>query len=93
MSIKYRILVVALCLSGWVYGQVSNVLPSSMKPIVFLKELSQYPLAVALASVPPGDPNVQLVCCVLAALPPLLLFALFNREMAEGIELGGSKMI
>lgn len=30
MSIKYRILVVALCLSGWVYGQVSNVLPSSM---------------------------------------------------------------
>ena len=63
------------------------------QPIVFLKELSQYPLAVALASVPPGDPNVQLVCCVLAALPPLLLFALFNREMAEGIELGGSKMI
>lgn len=63
------------------------------QPIVFLKELSQYPLSVALASVPPGDPNVQLVCCILAALPPLLLFALFNREMAEGIELGGNKTI
>ena len=63
------------------------------QPIVFLEELSQYPLAVALASVPPGDPNVQLVCCILAATPPLLLFALFNREMAEGIELGGGKAI
>ncbi len=63
------------------------------QPIVFLKELSQYPLAVALASVSPENPNVQLVCCILAALPPLLLYALFNREMAEGIELGGGKMI
>lgn len=63
------------------------------QPIVFLKELTQYPLAVALATAPPGDPNVQLVCCILAALPPLLLFALFNREMAEGIELGGGKAL
>lgn len=63
------------------------------QPIVFLKELSQYPLSVALASVPSGDPNVQLVCCILAATPPLLLFALFNREMAEGIELGGGKSV
>lgn len=63
------------------------------QPIVFLKEVTQYPLAVALASVPPGDPNVQLVCCILVALPPMLLFALFNRELAEGIELGGGKSI
>lgn len=63
------------------------------QPIVYLKELSQYPLSVALASVPPGDPNVQLVCCVLTAIPPLLLFALFNKEMAEGIELGGGKEV
>lgn len=63
------------------------------QPIVFLKELSQYPLSVALASVPPGDPNVQLVCCILTATPPLLLFALFNKEMSEGIELGGGKTV
>lgn len=63
------------------------------QPIVFLKELSQYPLSVALAYVPPGDPNVRLVCCMLSATPPLLLFALFNREMAEGIELGGGKSV
>lgn len=61
------------------------------QPIAFLQEVTQYPLSVALASVPPGDPNVQLVCCALTALPPLVLFALFHREMAEGIELGGNK--
>lgn len=63
------------------------------QPIVFLKELSQYPLAVAMASVPSEDPNIQLVCCVLAAIPPLLLFAIYNREMTEGIELGGGKAV
>lgn len=63
------------------------------QPIVFLEEFTQYPLAVALASVSPEEPNVQLVCCVLVALPPLLLFALFRKEMAEGIELGGGKVI
>lgn len=63
------------------------------QPIVFLRTVTQYPLAVALASVPPGDPNIQLVCCILVALPPLLLFALFNQEMAEGIELGGGKAV
>lgn len=63
------------------------------QPIVYLEELSQYPLAVALASFSPESPNVQLVCCALVALPPLLLFALFRREMAEGIELGGGKSI
>lgn len=61
------------------------------QPIAFLRDVFQYPLSVALASVPPGDPNVQLVCCVLTALPSLVLFALFHREMAEGIELGGNK--
>ena len=63
------------------------------QPIVFLREFSQYPLAVALASVPPGDPNMQLVCCLLAALPLLMIFAVFGREMAEGIELGGGKSV
>ena len=61
------------------------------QPIVFLKDLMQYPLAVALAYVPPGDPNIRLVCSILVAIPPLLLFAFFNRELAEGIELGGGK--
>ena len=61
------------------------------QPITYLKEFSNYPIAVALASVPPGDPTVLLTCCVLVTLPPLFLFAFFNRELAEGIALGGEK--
>ncbi len=59
------------------------------QPIVFLRDMAKYPLSVAVALVPEGDPNVQLVCCVLTALPPLVLFGIFHREMSEGVELGG----
>lgn len=61
------------------------------QPITYLKEFSDYPIAVALASVPPGDPSVLLTACVLVTLPPLFLFAFFNRELTEGIALGGEK--
>lgn len=59
------------------------------QPITYLKDFSKYPIAVALASVPPGDPTVLLVACVLVTIPPLCLFAFFNRELTEGIALGG----
>lgn len=61
------------------------------QPITYLENFFDYPIAVALASVPPGDPTVLLTCCVLVTLPPLFLFAFFNRELAEGIALGGEK--
>lgn len=61
------------------------------QPLVYLKEFSQYPISVGLASVPPGDPTIQLVCCILVALPPLFLFFCFNRELVEGIAIGGEK--
>lgn len=61
------------------------------QPITYLKEFADYPIAVALASVPPGDPTVLLVACVLVTLPPLFLFSFFNRELTEGIALGGEK--
>lgn len=61
------------------------------QPITYLKEFTNYPISVALASVPPGDPTVLLTCCVLVTLPPLFLFAFFNRELAEGIALGGER--
>ena len=57
------------------------------QPIIYLKNFADYPLAVALASTPVGEPTVQLVCCILTAIPPVLLFAWFNRELVEGIAL------
>ncbi len=61
------------------------------QPLVFLQNFADYPLAVALATTPPGDPTIQLVCCLLVALPPLFLFLYFNRELVEGIAIGGEK--
>ncbi len=61
------------------------------QPMVYIRDFGKYPLSVALASVPPEDPNILLVCCVLAALPPVYLFALFDRELVEGITVGGGK--
>ena len=61
------------------------------QPITYLKDFANYPIAVALASVPPGDPTVLLTACVLVALPPLFLFTFFHQELTEGIALGGEK--
>ena len=57
------------------------------QPIVYLKDFADFPISVALASVPAGEPTVQLVCCILVALPPVFLFAYYNRELVEGIAL------
>lgn len=61
------------------------------QPIIFLKDFADYPLSVALAYASPGSPAVQLVCCVLAAIPPLFLFTCFNQELVEGITLAEEK--
>lgn len=61
------------------------------QPLIYLKEFADFPIAVGLASEPPGDPGVQLVCCILVMLPPLLLFSHYNRELVEGIVIGGEK--
>lgn len=61
------------------------------QPMVYLEDFSLYPLSVGLASVPLSSPTVQLAACVLAALPPVFLFAYYNRELVEGIALGGEK--
>ncbi len=61
------------------------------QPIAYLKTFEQYPLSVALAYVPPADPTLHLVCCVLVILPPLFLFAGFNKELVEGIVLAEEK--
>jgi len=61
------------------------------QPMAYLTSFTDYPLSVALASMPAESHTLQLVCCVLSAIPPLLLFALLNQELAEGIAVGGGK--
>lgn len=61
------------------------------QPMVYLEDVARYPMAVSLATSPSGDAIVQLVCCILVALPPLALFANYKRELVEGIAIGGEK--
>ena len=60
-------------------------------PIAYIKDFLRYPISVALAYVPPADPTLQLVCCIMVVLPPLFLFTYFNRELVEGIVLAEVK--
>ncbi len=57
------------------------------QPMAYLKDVSQHPLSVALATTQARDVGVQLACCLLALLPPLLLFLGFHKEMIQGIAL------
>lgn len=43
------------------------------QPIAYLSDTEKWPLAVALATSSPSDPGVRVACCVLAALPVMLL--------------------
>lgn len=68
-----------------------NVWNMVEQPITYLKEAEKYPLSVTLAYTPPESLGVQLACCVLAILPPLVLFLLFHTELTEGISLAEVK--
>ena len=61
------------------------------QPIVYLKDFAQYPISVSLASTSPGEPIIQMVCCVLVVLPPLFLFAYYKEELVKGVAVGGEK--
>jgi len=61
------------------------------QPLTYLEDFYDYPISVALASVSPAEPTVLLACCVLVTLPALFLFLICNRELSEGITLGGEK--
>ena len=55
------------------------------QPIAYLKDSDKYPISVALAYVSNSNPIVQFVCCILVMIPPLFLFACFNKEIVQGI--------
>lgn len=61
------------------------------QPMVFLKEATQYPLSVFLATVNEANFSLSFACGILAMLPVLLLFLFFSEELVEGIEFSGLK--
>lgn len=61
------------------------------QPLAYLRSFQEYPLSVGLAYAAPQGLAVQMVCCLLAALPPLFLFAFFSQDLVDGIVLGEVK--
>ena len=61
------------------------------QPRAYLRSFQEYPLSVGLAYAAPQGVAVQMVCCLLAALPPLFLFAFFSQDLVDGIVLGEVK--
>lgn len=57
------------------------------QPIVFLKSGYDYPLSVFLTRMSGQNVGVLCTCGVLAALPVLLLFLYYDRELTEGVTL------
>lgn len=57
------------------------------QPMAYLKDAAQHPLSVSLAVTGARDQGVQLACCLLALLPPLLLFLGLHKELVQGIAL------
>lgn len=57
------------------------------QPIVFLKSGYDYPLSVFLAAMNRQNSGVLCTCGVLAALPVVLLFLYYDRELTEGVSL------
>lgn len=83
MNLSGVVCTILLCfLDGW------NMVE---QPVTYLKDMSRYPISVALAYAPPNRAVIQLVCCGLVILPPLFLFTYFNKELIEGITLAEVK--
>ena len=57
------------------------------QPLAYLQEVKKYPLPVSLAYIRNDDLSVQLVCCLLTWIPPVLLFLRFRSHLVEGIAL------
>ena len=58
------------------------------QPLAYLRSFQDTPSRWAWPMPAPQGVAVQMVCCLLAALPPLFLFAFFSQDLVDGIVLG-----
>lgn len=89
LRILFRILV-PRCRAGMIsLGILSFIDAWNMveQPIVFLDSGYDYPLSVFLTRMNGQDIGVLCTCGVLAALPVVLLFLYYDRELTEGVTL------
>lgn len=61
------------------------------QPIAYLTQAESYPLSVYLALNPASVTGERFALCLLAMIPPMLLFFSFAQDLSEGIAPGGLK--
>ncbi|MDD4851224.1 MAG: carbohydrate ABC transporter permease, partial [Gemmiger sp.] len=61
------------------------------QPMLFLKSREKWPLSLYLANITAEDLGQAMVASLMMLLPPLLLFLLGQKYLAQGISLGGVK--
>lgn len=60
-------------------------------PLVLLRDANKYPLSIFLAQATTDNLPLSFASGILALLPPLILFAFFQEELMEGIEMSNLK--
>jgi ABC-type glycerol-3-phosphate transport system permease component len=63
-------------------------------PMILLQDMDVRTVMVALASLSSrytGDPTLQFAGLILAAIPAILVYAIFQRHIIKGISAGSSK--
>lgn len=60
-------------------------------PFLYITDANLWPIGTALYKLlpPTSQMNIRLACLVIAAIPPLVFFAIFQKQIIKGINLSG----
>ncbi len=97
---RYLIITLPLCLPILIYiiiGTFNGVWGDFTGPLVYLKQRSQWTLAVAIyydsTSLAEGMdmPNVRMAICTFISIVPAIIFFFYQRTLIEGVQMGAIK--
>ena len=97
---RYLLITIPLCVPILIYiiiGTFNSVWGDFTGPLVYLKERSQWTLAVAIyydsTSLAEGMdmPNVRMAICTFISLVPAIIFFFYQKTLIEGIQMGAIK--
>ena len=97
---RYLLITIPLCIPILIYiiiGTFNGVWGDFTGPLVYLKDRSQWTLAVAIyydsTSLSEGMdmPNVRMAICTFISIVPAIIFFFYQKTLIEGIQMGAIK--
>ena len=97
---RYLLITIPLCIPILIYiiiGTFNGVWGDFTGPLVYLKDRSQWTLAVAIyydstsLSEDMDQPNVRMAICTFISLVPAIIFFFYQKTLIEGIQMGAIK--